>query len=1168
MGYPMLAQGAQSYIFLSSSFGLMCLLIFVLGLAVGTYLAKGRRSNEVTSEPVRSSDSALETKGSALPELRPPLAPYISRRNLTAVITRGNRTVHLTKCWSLKQRSKEPTEDEQYSVCKCCLRSSVQGASKNLGALLAGVVLADQLVPGQTRADFGNAELVSNTIGTIWMLVYVFMGAVSLVTWKLIRHIHGSGSLSVLATKFEDIGCFIRLWISAIMLSSSSNSTLMDVFDSLTIQVSEAVSDNGIRSGNLEFSSGFVMVRLKIQQLFLEFFESMFSYVLKRLFLEFFEFMFSYALKIQRLFLELFEFMFSHVLKIQQLFLRLFEFMFSYVLKIQIQRSACIFIFILLYGKLAMFQIQQEPVRPYVNYFSTEFFEIYFDDVYSLGSQLATHSSQRSSFFVDLPRWNFSSAADALRSGLDHTPPTKMGYGKKGKSDTYRRGPGPAPGPAQASSSSQSAPDHGYGRQKKRFICFTFSNTGRCKRGGSCDYLHVNETNWYSSAEYGRDVYHRAARAGKVHRKQWTAWAISKALTQIGRHAAEELGLEVRSNGFIRLADVVNLWEFRDLDNGDVDEGIRTMIQVIKTDAEGRYDLEIKPYTTTSLLGLTKEGGGPSYRCSTGHSLNCIKSEDMGWELLTRETCPAWLIHGTDESGLSGMWKTRFIRSRKSQAECAGLSDTKARRHIHLMKCDGLDAPVPRKCRKRDLLMYLDAHKVLRTKAQIYREEKTGVILVECDIPWSCVVAVRQTSNWGWRLWPQEDSESIRGGAAPPKGGIPSFHARYLPRQDCRACPRDAWDDGCAPAADHRGSGDVSDSMPDLESASSSDEQMSEPDQDDNQTFAEWAKTVEEEKRVAEPVRIEPASETARVLTLQIKRDMQNKLNRRAEVGEKKSHFRKLQRMYHPDKAEDKDVGTIVFQWLADQELAYCEATYVRKNTGGNVAETRPDPGGWRNNIAVDREGNPLDIPLPPPPPPPAAGSTSGCTSKGGGPPCKRAPPPGPAWIKFVHPKSGPDRYKQPPPEFPTSPSGLFSAGCSEAAGFLSSAVFSPPVFAPPSSPPPPQRAGSPWGSPAFVTKETAPPKAAEAKAGAYSGADSAASSIDTKKDVIAAAERKELIKKEARARLSERDKERGAKYVDQFKKDPSFMTGSPEVKAAQWKATFGTEYKVRLDCI
>ena len=232
--------------------------------------------------------------------------------------------------------------------------------------------------------------------------------------------------------------------------------------------------------------------------------------------------------------------------------------------------------------------------------------------------------------------------------------------------------------------------------------------------------------------------------------------------------------------------------------------------------------------------------------------------------------------------------------------------------------------------------------KFFELKLRFTERRKTGVILIECDIPWSCVVAVRQTSNWGWRLWPEEDSESIRGGAAPPKGGIPSFDARYLPRQDCRACPRDAWEDGCAPAADHRGSGDVSDSMPDLVSASSSDEQMSEPDQDDNQTFEEWAKTVEEEKKVAEPVRIQPASETARVLIVQIKRDMQNKLNRRAGAGEKKSHFRKLQRLYHPDKAEDKEVGTIVFQWLADQELRYLvrlpmfgrtlEATWPRRD--------------------------------------------------------------------------------------------------------------------------------------------------------------------------------------------------------------------------------------------
>ena len=451
----------------------------------------------------------------------------------------------------------------------------------------------------------------------------------------------------------------------------------------------------------------------------------------------------------------------------------------------------------------------------------------------------------------------------------------------------------------------------------------------------------------------------------------------------------------------------------------------------------------------------------------------------MGWELLTRETCPAWLIHGTDESWLSGMWKTRFIRSRKSQAECAGLSDTKARRHIHLMKCDGLDAPVPRKCRKRDLLMYLDAHKVLRTKAQIYRERKTGVILIECDIPWSCVVAVRQTSNWGWRLWPEEDSESIRGGAAPPRGGIPSFDARYLPRKDCRACPRDAWQD----------SGDVSDSMPDLVSDSSSDDEMSEPDQDDNQTFEEWAKTVEEEKKVAEPVRIQPASETARALIARISRDIQNNLNRSVGSGEKKSHFRKLQRLYHPDKAEDREVGTIVFQWLTDQELRYLDGAYVQKNTGGNVVETRPDPGGWRKIIAVDHEGNPLDSPPPPPPAPsipsgpPAAGSTSGCTWKGSGPAYKKAPPPGPIWVKLVHPPGGPDQFKQPPPCTPLRPQGSSPPAATRPP------VFSPPVFAPPSSPP--KSAGPP------------PPKAAEAKVGVYSGANSAASSINTKDDAI-----------------------------------------------------------------
>ena len=242
-----------------------------------------------------------------------------------------------------------------------------------------------------------------------------------------------------------------------------------------------------------------------------------------------------------------------------------------------------------------------------------------------------------------------------------------------------------------------------------------------------------------------------------------------------------------------------------------------------------------------------------------------------------------------------------------------------------------------------------------------------------------------------------------------------------------------------------------SDSMPDLVSASSSDEEMSEPDQDDNQTFEEWAKTVEEEKKVAEPVRIQPASETARVLIAQISRDIQNNLNRRVGSGEKKSHFRKLQRLYHPDKAEDREVGTIVFQWLADQELRYLDGAYVQKNTGGNVVETRPDPGGWRNNIAVDQEGNPLDSPPPPPPAPSfhqarrLQARLQDVLRKEVGRLIRRLlllGQPGSSWCIHL---SGPDRFKQPPPCTPLRPQGSSPPAAPRPP------VFSPPVFAPPS---------------------------------------------------------------------------------------------------------------------
>ena len=223
------------------------------------------------------------------------------------------------------------------------------------------------------------------------------------------------------------------------------------------------------------------------------------------------------------------------------------------------------------------------------------------------------------------------------------------------------------------------------------------------------------------------------------------------------------------------------------------------MIRVIQADTEDCYDLKVTPRKQTCMLGIVREMGGPQYRCTSGHSMNCIDSEAMGWERLTCESCPAYLIHGTNETGLSGIISSKFLRSAKSQAfyaRVSGATAQKERLHQHLVGCTDLTGPVARKCRKRDLLIYLDAHKVLRSGAQIYRT-RTGIILIECDIPTYCIAAVRQSSNWGWRLWPGEHLSNLLPTAPPPSKGIPSFTdvirgrrghpRRVVPERRCRA---------------------------------------------------------------------------------------------------------------------------------------------------------------------------------------------------------------------------------------------------------------------------------------------------------------------------------------------------------------------------------------------
>ena len=298
-----------------------------------------------------------------------------------------------------------------------------------------------------------------------------------------------------------------------------------------------------------------------------------------------------------------------------------------------------------------------------------------------------------------------------------------------------------------------------------------------------CVFIHISAQNWYKSAEYGPEAYRRAARAGKVRRKEWTPWQISKSLTLFGRHAAKAEGVDAGADGFMRLEELARNWHFRDLCEGDA-ERVEAFVKVIEADKEGRYELKKTPSKQALMFGIVREMGGLKYRCTSGHSMDCIRTELMGWERLTSETCPEYLLHGTNETGLNGIIGTKFLRSSKSQSYFAGVkgaTSRKERLHQHFLGCGDLTGPVPHKLRKKDLLLYLNAHEVLRSGAQIYKA-KNGTILIECDIPTYVITAVRQSSNWGWRLEPGNDLSTLSPTARCPPGGVPAFRQRYEPR--------------------------------------------------------------------------------------------------------------------------------------------------------------------------------------------------------------------------------------------------------------------------------------------------------------------------------------------------------------------------------------------------
>ena len=77
----------------------------------------------------------------------------------------------------------------------------------------------------------------------------------------------------------------------------------------------------------------------------------------------------------------------------------------------------------------------------------------------------------------------------------------------------------------------------------------------------------------------------------------------------------------------------------------------------------------------------------------------------------------------------------------------------------------------------------------------------------------------------------------------------------------------------------------------------------------------DWTRAADKMRDVP-PVKTQTAAQIANELIIKLRCEMTSDKSKNLPMFERRSKFRRFQRMYHPDRAEDKNVGILVFQWL------------------------------------------------------------------------------------------------------------------------------------------------------------------------------------------------------------------------------------------------------------
>ncbi|KAK1224163.1 tRNA 2'-phosphotransferase [Marasmius sp. AFHP31] len=201
---------------------------------------------------------------------------------------------------------------------------------------------------------------------------------------------------------------------------------------------------------------------------------------------------------------------------------------------------------------------------------------------------------------------------------------------------------------------------------------------------------------------------------------------ISKTMSWLLRHAAEREGLPVRSDGYVRVRDLLRATELNGLD-------FLGLEKIVQMDRKQRFTLSYEPHG--SAAGPSSQPHMDSWwiRANQGHSMTAVSNLELR-RITSSDEIPM-AVHGTSVEAWKTICEDEALNCLSRRAlmglppATQGLS-RKARNHIHLAQGVAANGVISGMRKGSRILIYIDLDKAMANGIKFY-VSTNGVLLTE-----------------------------------------------------------------------------------------------------------------------------------------------------------------------------------------------------------------------------------------------------------------------------------------------------------------------------------------------------------------------------------------------------------------------------------------------------